>query len=227
MLKLPENIRNTLHVWAFFWGADLLSSVDARAGGLPFCPLGPSPASTPSVPGVTWCTLHEQIDDLLVSGRWNTQKEMGEDRAFRAAEGWLCLSADGPSSCQGSSLSRWCQQQPLLAFRAACGRSAGYPAYRASLVVSLSQPQLCKQPPLKLLSTRACVRAKWLQSCLTLHHPMDCRARQAPLSIGFSRQDYWSGLPCSPPGDLPDPGIKPLSLMCPALAGGFFTTGAT
>ena len=34
-------------------------------------------------------------------------------------------------------------------------------------------------------------------------------ARQAPLSMGFSRQEYWTGLPCSPPGDLPDPGIKP------------------
>ena len=46
-------------------------------------------------------------------------------------------------------------------------------------------------------------------------------ARQAPLSTGFSRQEYWSGLPCPPPGDLPDPGIEPGS---PALAGGFFTT---
>ena len=34
-------------------------------------------------------------------------------------------------------------------------------------------------------------------------------AHQAPLSMGFSRQEYWSGLPCPPPGDLPDPGIKP------------------
>ena len=51
--------------------------------------------------------------------------------------------------------------------------------------------------------------------------------RQAPLSIGFSRQDYWSGLPCPPPGDLLNPGIKPTSLMSPALAGGFFTTSAT
>jgi len=38
---------------------------------------------------------------------------------------------------------------------------------------------------------------------------------------GFSRQEYWSGLPCPPPGDLPDPGVKP---TFPALAGGFFTT---
>ena len=36
-------------------------------------------------------------------------------------------------------------------------------------------------------------------------------ARQAPLSMGFSRQEYWSGLPCPPPGDLPNPGIKPRS----------------
>ena len=48
----------------------------------------------------------------------------------------------------------------------------------------------------------------------------------APLSMGFSRQEYWSGLPCPPPGDLPDPGIKPVSLTSPALAGGFFTTSA-
>ena len=45
-------------------------------------------------------------------------------------------------------------------------------------------------------------------------------ACQAPLSTGFSWQEYWSGLPRPSPGDLPDPGIKPAS---PALAGGFFT----
>ena len=43
----------------------------------------------------------------------------------------------------------------------------------------------------------------------------------------FSRQEYWSGLPCPPPGDLPIPGIEPSSLMSPALAGGFFTTSTT
>ena len=50
-------------------------------------------------------------------------------------------------------------------------------------------------------------------------------ARQVPLSMGFSRQEYWSGLLCPPP-DLPNPGIEPTSLVSPALAGGFFTTGA-
>ena len=48
-------------------------------------------------------------------------------------------------------------------------------------------------------------------------------ARQVPLSLGFSRQEYWSGLPRLSPGDLPDPGIKPESLMSPARAGGLFT----
>ena len=52
-------------------------------------------------------------------------------------------------------------------------------------------------------------------------------AHQAPLSMGFLRQEYWSRLPFTSPGDLPDPGIKPLSLKSPALAGGFFTTGVT
>ena len=48
----------------------------------------------------------------------------------------------------------------------------------------------------------------------------------APLSMGFSRQEYWSGLPFSTPGDLPNPGMEPRSLVSPALAGGFFTTSA-
>ena len=52
-------------------------------------------------------------------------------------------------------------------------------------------------------------------------------ARQAPLSMGFSRQEYWSGLPFPPAGDLPNPGTEPISLASPALAGGFLTTSAT
>ena len=52
-------------------------------------------------------------------------------------------------------------------------------------------------------------------------------AHQAPLSMGFFRQEYWSGMPCPPPGDFPSPGIEPASLMSPATAGGFFTTSAT
>ena len=49
-------------------------------------------------------------------------------------------------------------------------------------------------------------------------------AHQAPLSIQFSREEYWSGLPCPLPGFLPDPGIEPAHLVSPTLAGWFFTT---
>ena len=70
------------------------------------------------------------------------------------------------------------------------------------------------------------MRAKLPQSCPTLFDPWTV-AHEAPLSVGFSRQEYWSGLPCPPPGDLPYPGIEPVSFTSPALAGGFFTTSAT
>ena len=52
-------------------------------------------------------------------------------------------------------------------------------------------------------------------------------AHQAPLPMGFFRQEYWNGLLFPPPGDLPDTGIKLVSLVSPALAEGFFTTSAT
>ena len=52
-------------------------------------------------------------------------------------------------------------------------------------------------------------------------------AHQDPLFMGFSRQEFWSGLPCPPPRDLPNPGIEPVSLKSPALVGGFLTTSAT
>ena len=52
-------------------------------------------------------------------------------------------------------------------------------------------------------------------------------AHQAPLSMGFFRQEYWNGLPCPPPGDLPNLGTEPVSLTSPALADRFFTTSAT
>ena len=64
------------------------------------------------------------------------------------------------------------------------------------------------------------------QSCPTLWDPMNY-SHQAPLSMGFSRQEYWRGLPYLPPGNLPDSGIEPASLMSPALASGLFSTSAT
>ena len=66
----------------------------------------------------------------------------------------------------------------------------------------------------------ACVRWRLTEISWTVAH-------QAPLSMGFSRQGYWSEFPCPPPGDIPNPGIKTTSLKSPALAGGFFTASTT
>ena len=60
------------------------------------------------------------------------------------------------------------------------------------------------------------------KSCLTLATPWTV-ACQAPLSMVFPRQEYWSGLSCPPPWDRPNPGIQPVFLVAPALTGGFFT----
>ena len=67
---------------------------------------------------------------------------------------------------------------------------------------------------------RACVLSHFnhIRLCTTLWTV----ACQAPLSMGLSRQEHWSELPCRPPGDLPNPGIEPVSLASPALADGFF-----
>lgn len=74
---------------------------------------------------------------------------------------------------------------------------------------------------------RTCaLHAKSPQSSLTLVTPWAV-AHQTPLSMGFSRPEYWSGLPFLPPGESSCPGIKPASLMSPALAGGFFTSSST
>ena len=77
-------------------------------------------------------------------------------------------------------------------------------------------------PSLKEWKSPVCVHGKSHQSCLNLGN--SGITRQAPLSLGFSRHEYWSGLPCSPPGDLPNPEIKPLP---PALVGSPLITSTT
>ena len=88
------------------------------------------------------------------------------------------------------------------------------------------------------LQRRACMFS-YQERFKTIHRLIDCSVVsdsfatpwtvtcQAPLSVEFSRQEYWSGLPCSTLGDLPDPGIKPAYLVSPASAGVFFTTSDT
>ena len=77
--------------------------------------------------------------------------------------------------------------------------------------------------------SNSCPLSQWCHpTILTFasRNPMN-GAHQAPLSIGFSSQEYYSGLLCPPPGDLPYPGIEPPSLVSPSLAGGLFTTSTT
>ena len=72
----------------------------------------------------------------------------------------------------------------------------------------------------------ACMCVKSLQS-FQLFMTLCTMASWAPLSMGFSRQEYWSGLPCPPPGNLPGSGVKPASLVSPMLASRFFIICAT
>ena len=64
-------------------------------------------------------------------------------------------------------------------------------------------------------------------SCVQLFATLWTVGHQAPLSLGFSRQEYWSALLCPPPGDLPNKGIEPVSLMSPALVSRFLTISDT
>ena len=70
------------------------------------------------------------------------------------------------------------------------------------------------------------VRGKSFQWCPTLCNPMDCSLPGSSVH-GILQREYWSGLSCTSPGDLSNPGIKPTSLTFPALADRFFTTSAT
>ena len=84
--------------------------------------------------------------------------------------------------------------------------------------IRLSSPQNCeKEIPRVYAHMLSCLNCVWLFETLW------SVAHQAPLSMRFSRQEYWSELPCPPARDLSNPGIKPESLLSPALAGGFFT----
>ena len=79
----------------------------------------------------------------------------------------------------------------------------------------------CKKRPMSDLYMLSC------SSCVQLFPMLQTVACQAPLSMGFSSQEDWSGLPYPPPGDLPNPRMEPMSLMSSALAGGLFMTSGT
>ena len=89
---------------------------------------------------------------------------------------------------------RWEPQGSQARTRLCCTEQRGLPGAKVS-----TDGPLFAENPSEVLAT---------QSCPTLCDPMDC---QTPLFMGFSRQEYWSGLPFPPPGDLPDPGVNPAS----------------
>ena len=86
-------------------------------------------------------------------------------------------------------------------------------------------PNLKKETHIQVQKARVCMLVHF--SRVQLFVILWTIVHQSPLSMGFSRHEYWSGLPCPPSGDLPSPGIKPASLTSPALTGRFFTTSAT
>ena len=90
---------------------------------------------------------------------------------------------------------------------------------RLSLTITLLI--LLKITPSVLYAMLSCFGPVWLFATLWTV------GAQAPLPMGFSRQEYWSGLPYPTPEYLPNPGLKPMSRMSPALAGRFFTTSTT
>ena len=104
------------------------------------------------------------------------------------------------------------------------GIEPGCPALKADSLLTELQEKPWASMWILINSTVLCVsRFGYVQLFVTVFTV----ACQALLSMGSSRQEYWSGLPCPHPGNLPDPGIKPESLMSPALVGGFFMTSTS
>ena len=91
------------------------------------------------------------------------------------------------------------------------------------LVIKLKLPPIFFFQPPNPLFIVCGLLLNYVQLCAT----SQIVAHQFHLSMGFSRQEYWNGLLCPPLRDLPNPGIEPMSLVSPALAGGFLMTSAT
>ena len=117
----------------------------------------------------------------------------------------------------------WCFRTKIFPYaRESSDSLLEYPqihVIRMSITVFLSEAHNSS-----LIMSSVCVHVKLLQSCPTLYDPVNC---QLLCGRGFSRQEYWSGLPCPSPGDHSHPGIELMPLTSPALAGGFFTTSTT
>ena len=124
----------------------------------------------------------------------------------------ICMSDLLPEEHLFDSLSLWSVFQLGVCVRPLCSSFSRLLLFWVFLYRSLPFYIILRLCVLSHFSRVRFFASPWTVTC------------QAPLSIGFSRQVYWSVLPHPPPGGLPNPGIRPKSLMYPALAGGFFTT---
>ena len=138
------------------------------------------------------------------------------------------LTRKFPTSNHQGSTSQWALTAHALCARACLGLldHKTRRQSRSLLSMSLIYNRTCKfeRNVLKGREERL-MPDTWAKSlsCVHLFGTPWTVARQAPLSMGFSRQEYWRGLPCPPPGDLCNPGIEPMSLMSPALQAGSLT----
>ena len=141
------------------------------------------------------------------------------------------------SGCLGSDpgLTSFCSVSPLAAWLTIQSLSVPICQTRVALKTYVMRLMMLKGHTCKLeesldllLEPRwPLMCAKSLQWCPILCEPMDCSPPGFSVREDFPRQEYRGGLPCPPPGDLPDPGIKLKSLTSPALAGRSFTTRVT
>ena len=163
------------------------------------------------------------------------QKVRGQKRGHYSPPG-LEKSPSGPTSCTPVGPFFWThlapegveiQLQPQRSFRVSKLHVCIMQTERRERRKETAQKSMRQTQHHESATLRVCVYACWVSSVVFDSATPWTVAHQAPLSMGFSRQEYWSGLPCPPPGDLPDPGIKPASLESPALAGRFFNTRAT
>ena len=136
---------------------------------------------------------------------------------LRAALSWVLLWQAPRRRRAAESLQPAAVREPA--------RSGGAPGDRAGRWPGAAGPRSTPSPGLVFMPV--CMgRAKSLRR-VRLFAALWTVALQAPPSMGFSRQEYWSGLPCCLSGDLPDPGTELASLKSPDLAGWFFTTNTT
>ena len=150
-------------------------------------------------------------------------RQLGSSRKFlmspQPTEAWRRMEPPEPQKEKGAAW--WTEPRP--------GPEA--PAPDRGLLPGA--PGLCSEKPGKLLALGPCTNGFHPRTALSrcsrvqLFGTPWIAAHWAPLAMGFSRQEYWSGLPFPPPGDLPNPGMEPASLESPTLAGRFFATSAT